>query len=151
MNYLFLFFASSLIVNNNNGIVWVFLDGVEPHQGRALWTHPQGVNQGYTTLPSKTMYLEELLMGLNLRCLGLQLIPSLQPDGWYILWVLIWLKYRVGGQIGEILFLVDLGFNVVEETEEFFYKFFYFQPQWKGEGEIQTSNLRMRHGPQSIL
>ena len=50
----------------------------------------------------------------------------LQPDRWYIVWVLIWLKYRIGGQIGEILFLVDLGFNVVEETEEFFYKFFYF-------------------------
>ena len=40
--------------------------------------------------------------------------------------LLIWLKYRVGGQIGEILLVVDLGFNVIEENEKFFYKFFYF-------------------------
>ena len=70
-NNLFVFFALLLIVNNNNGIVWVFLDGVEPYQGWALWTHPWGVNQGYTTPPSKTMYLEELLVVLNLQCLGL--------------------------------------------------------------------------------
>ena len=50
----------------------------------------------------------------------------LQPDTSYIVWVLIWLKYRVRGQIGEILLLVDLGFNVIEENEEFFCKFFYF-------------------------
>ena len=40
--------------------------------------------------------------------------------------LLIWLKYRVGGQIGEILLVVDLGFNVIEENEKFFCKFFYF-------------------------
>ena len=34
--------------------------------------------------------------------------------------LLIWLKYRGGRQIGEILLIVDLGFNVIEETEEFF-------------------------------
>ena len=33
-----------------------FLYDVQPHQGSALWTHPWGVNHGYTTPPTKTVY-----------------------------------------------------------------------------------------------
>jgi hypothetical protein len=46
--------------NNNNKLflflLLLFFNYVEPHQSRALQTHPWRVNPGYTTPPTKTVY-----------------------------------------------------------------------------------------------
>ena len=39
-----------IIVESNT---FFFFNDAEPHRGKAFWTHPWGVNHGYTTPPAR--------------------------------------------------------------------------------------------------
>lgn len=56
-----------------------FFYDVEPHQSRALWTHPWGINHGYMNPSTRTMY-GKLLVGLNLGCFGSTALPYYKPS-----------------------------------------------------------------------
>ena len=56
-----------------------FFDGMEPNQGKALWTHPWGLNHGYMIPPAKTMYQViqgHSLWGFKPRMFGFKAHPN---------------------------------------------------------------------------
>ena len=60
-------------------VPFFFFDGVEPHQGKALWTHPWGLNHGYMIPPTKTMYQViqwHSLWGFKPRMFGFKAHPN---------------------------------------------------------------------------